>query len=84
MMKPQIPPEVSRPHITDIGMMPQIFSPPATSKQETQSNFASPIVASKGTFSSRSSLASFRPGSEKSVTAKIGSVTSSSTNIANL
>jgi len=85
MIKPQIPPEIERPHITDIGMLPQLFSPPATSKQETQSNFASPILpASKGTFSSRSSLASYKPSSANSTTAKIGSVTSSSTNIANL
>ena len=86
MMRPQTPPETVKPHITDIGMMPQLFSPPADSKQENMSNFASPILpASKGTFSSRSSLASFKPASSaNSATAKIGSVTSSSTNIANL
>ena len=33
MMRPQTPPETVRPHITDIGMMPQMFSPPAASKQ---------------------------------------------------
>ena len=65
-------------------MNPQLFSPPV--KQEIQSNFASPILpASKGTFSSRSSLASYKPtSSANSTTAKIGSVTSSSTNIANI
>lgn len=84
-MKPQIPPETVRPHITDIGMCPQVFSPPETSKQESQSNFASPILpASKGTFSSRSSIASYKPSSANSTIAKICSVNSSSTNIANL
>ena len=52
MVAPQTPPEVTRPHITDIGMNPQIFSPPV--KQEVQSNFASPILpASKGSCRSR-------------------------------
>ena len=69
--------------ILQIGMNPQLFSPPV--KQEVQSNFASPLLASKGTFSSRSSLASYKPtSSANSTTAKIGSVTSSSTNIANI
>ena len=85
MMRPQSPPETVKPHITDIGMMPQLFSPPVHTKQEIQSNYASPILpASKGTFSSRSSLASFKPSSANSATVKMGSVTSSTTNIANL
>ena len=57
MIKPLAPPEVVKPHITDVGMMPQLFSPP--SPQDEPSNFASPLLPTpRGTYSSRSSLAS--------------------------
>jgi len=81
MVKPQTPPEVTKPHITDIGMNPQLFSPPTT--QEAPSNFASPILpASRGTFSSRSSLASYSTQSKKqgSGILKIGSASTSGSN----
>ena len=84
MVKPQTPPEVIKPHITDIGMNPQLFSPPSV--QEAPSNFASPIMpASRGTFSSRSSLASFSTQGKKQTPAnssilKIGSASTSGSN----
>lgn len=45
MIDPPLPPSTPKPHITDIGMAPQVFSPPAT--KETPSNFASPLLPSK-------------------------------------
>ena len=64
MIKPQAPPEVTKPHVADIGMNPQVFSPP--SPQEEPSNFASPILPTpRGTYSSRSSLASLSTQSKK-------------------
>ena len=83
MVKPQTPPEVTKPHITDIGMKPQVFSPPTP--QEAPSNFASPLLpTSRGTYSSRSSLASFSTQDKKktptnSTNVKIGSARSSVT-----
>ena len=41
MINPPTPPELPKPHISDLGMSPQIFSPEA---QEPESNFASPIL----------------------------------------
>jgi len=83
MVKPQSPPEVVKPHITDIGMNPQLFSPPTT--QEAPSNIASPILPSRGTFSSRSSLASYSTQSKKQTPVgsgilKVGSASTSGSN----
>ena len=41
MINPPSPPEVPKPHISDIGMSPQMFSP---ENKEPESNFASPIL----------------------------------------
>ena len=45
MINPPLPPSIPKPHITDIGMQPQMFSPPAT--KETPTNMASPLLPSK-------------------------------------
>ena len=45
MINPPLPPTIPKPHITDIGMQPQMFSPPAT--KETPTNMASPLLPSK-------------------------------------
>ena len=45
MINPPLPPTIPKPHITDIGMAPQVFSPPAT--KETPTNMASPLLPSK-------------------------------------
>ena len=42
MINPPTPPEVPKPHVSDLGMSPQMFSP---EKQEPESNYASPILS---------------------------------------
>ena len=49
MVNPPAPPEVSKPHISDIGLPPQVFSPGA---QDQESNYASPILARSSQYSS--------------------------------
>jgi len=44
MVNPPQPPEVPKPHISDIGMAPQIFSPPSPSSCPAPSDFASPLL----------------------------------------
>jgi len=44
MVNPPQPPEVPKPHISDIGMAPQLFSPPSPSSCPAQSDFASPLL----------------------------------------
>ena len=58
MVLPQEPPAVTKPHITDIGMMPQVFSPPSPSSCPPPSNYASPLLPRPDLSASRSSLAS--------------------------
>ena len=80
MIKPQAPPEVAKPYVTDIGMNPQVFSPPTP--QEGASNFASPILPTpKGTYSSRSSLASFSTQSKKQ---NLGSIVKTGSTISSI
>ena len=45
MINPPRPPVSPRPHITDIGLPPQVFSP--ETKKEPPSNYASPLLPSK-------------------------------------
>ena len=45
MINPPLPPSTPKPHITDIGMNPQVFSPVVS--KEPPSNFASPLLPSK-------------------------------------
>ena len=71
MVKPQCPPEMPKPHISDLGMEPQMFSPPTP--QEAPSNFASPLLPDR---SSRSSFCSSTTTSRKRLS-KTGSSKSS-------
>jgi len=71
MVKPQTPPELPKPHISDIGMKPQVFSPPTP--QEAPSNFASPLLPDR---LSKSSFASSSTPSKKQAS-KAGSSKSS-------
>ena len=73
MVLPQEPPAVTKPHITDIGMMPQVFSPPSPSSCPPPSNYASPLLPRR--FASQSSLHSDAYGSTTS--ARMGSGRSS-------
>jgi len=85
MVKPIEPPAVLKPHISDIGMQPQVFSPPSPSSCPPPSNFASPLLPHRASLSaSRSSLASAasttkKPSSNSTLTVKIGSAKSSVT-----
>ena len=45
MIDPPMPPSTPKPHITDIGMNPQVFSPEVT--KDAPSNFASPLLPSR-------------------------------------
>merc|ERR1711953_1183318 len=58
MVKPREPPAVEKPHISDIGMMPQAFSPLSPSSCPPPSDFASPLLPRRSVSASRSSLAS--------------------------
>ena len=49
MVDPPALPEVSKPHVSDLGLQPQVFSPGG---QEQESNFASPILGKSSQFSS--------------------------------
>ena len=78
MIRPQAPPEVPKPHVADIGMNPQVFSPPTP--QEGASNFASPMLPTpRGTYSSRSSLASFSTQGKRQTVGTSSIVKTSST-----
>jgi len=62
MVNPPEPPAVPKPHISDLGLSPQVFSPEVT--REAPSNFASPILPSRGT-SFHSSMTSITTSSKK-------------------
>merc|ERR1711892_1010269 len=49
MVDPPALPEVPKPHVSDLGLKPQLFSPGG---QEQESNFASPILGKSSQFSS--------------------------------
>jgi len=50
MINPPAPPEQPKPHISDLGMPEQVFSPDA----QDESNFASPLLSRPGSLYSRS------------------------------
>merc|ERR1711915_899184 len=72
MIRPRAPPARPKPHITDIGMKPQTFSPPTP--QEAPSNYASPLLPDR---SSRSSFCSTSTHTSRKFTSKTGSTKSS-------
>ena len=59
MMNPPALPEIPKPHISDIGLPPQLFSPEA---EETESRYASPLLSNP-----RPSQLSSRKGSMTSL-----------------
>ena len=42
MINPPAPPEIPKPHISDIGLPPQLFSP---GDEEPESKYASPLLS---------------------------------------
>ena len=62
MVNPPEPPAVPKPHISDLGLSPQVFSPEVT--KEAPSNYASPILPSRRT-SFHSSMTSITTSSKK-------------------
>jgi hypothetical protein len=62
MINPPEPPSVPKPHISELGLSPQVFSPEVT--KEAPSNFASPILPTRRT-SFHSSMISISTNSKR-------------------
>ena len=81
MVNPPEPPTIPKPHISELGLSPQMFSPEVS--KEAPSNYASPILPTRRT-SFQSSMTSISTSSKKNTnTSSVVSLSMEKTDSAN-